>query len=172
MSGSIVLVLRIIMALALYSFLGWAVYLLWRDVNKQGNTIAGRRVPNIGITVQPANGSQIERHFSQPEIIIGRDPGCDIPIKGDDTISTRHAQLSYHHSQWWIQDLASTNGTFLNQSQLNMPTVITSGDEIQCGNGKLLVNISVDSYHVYLCKMTLSNFYSLKSINFVKKTIY
>ena len=146
MSGSIVLVLRIIMALALYSFLGWAVYLLWRDVNKQGHTIAGRRVPNIGITIQPAKGSQIERHFSQPEIIIGRDPGCDIPIKGDDTISTRHAQLSYHHGQWWIQDLASTNGTFLNQSQLNMPTVITSGDEIQCGNGRLLVNISVDIF--------------------------
>ena len=146
MSGSIVLVLRLAMAIALYSFLGWALYLLWRDINKQGNAIANRRVPNIGITIQPASGAQAERHFSQPEIIMGRDPGCDIPIKGDDTISTRHAQLSYHHGQWWVQDLASTNGTFLNQTMINMPTVITSGDEIKCGNAKLLVNISVDVF--------------------------
>jgi pSer/pThr/pTyr-binding forkhead associated (FHA) protein len=146
MSGSIVLALRLVMALALYSFLGWAIYLLWRDINNQGNAIAGRRVPNIGITIQPASGTQIERHFSQPEIIMGRDPGCDIPIKGDDTISTRHAQLTYHHGQWWIQDLASTNGTSLNQVQLTMPTVITSGDEIKCGNTRLFVNISVDIF--------------------------
>lgn len=146
MSGSIVLVFRLAMAVALYSFLGWALYLLWRDINKQGNAISSRRVPNIGITIQPASGAQVERHFSQPEIIMGRDPGCDIPIKGDDTISTRHAQLSYHHGQWWVQDLASTNGTFLNQTMINMPTVITSGDEIMCGNAKLLVNISVDVF--------------------------
>lgn len=146
MSGSIVLVFRLAMAVALYSFLGWALYLLWRDINKQGNAISSRRVPNIGITIQPASGAQVERHFSQPEIIMGRDPGCDIPIKGDDTISTRHAQLSYHHGQWWVQDLASTNGTFLNQTMINMPTVITSGDEIICGNAKLLVNISVDVF--------------------------
>ena len=146
MSGSIVLVLRLLMALALYSFLGWAVYLLWRDVNRQGNSISNRRAPNIGITIQPADGPVIERHFSQPEIIIGRDTGCDIPIKGDDTISTRHAQISYHHGQWWVQDLASTNGTYINHVLVNMSTVITSGDEIKCGNAKLLVNISVDVF--------------------------
>ena len=146
MSGSIVLALRLVMALALYSFLGWAIYLLWRDINKEGRNIAGRRVPNIGVTVLPSNGAEIEKHFSQPEIIMGRDPGCDIPIKGDDTISTRHAQLSYHHGQWWVRDLASTNGTFLNQAQLKMPTVITSGDEILCGNARLLVNFSVDIF--------------------------
>ena len=146
MSGSIVLVLRLGMAIALYAFLAWAIYLLWREVNRQGYTLSNRRVPNIKIIIQPTQGSQIERHFSQPEIIMGRDPGCDIPIKGDDTISTRHAQLSYHHGQWWIQDLASTNGTFLNQTLLNMPTVITSGDQILCGNARLLVNISVDVF--------------------------
>jgi len=146
MSGSIALVLRLGMAIALYSFLGWALYFLWREVNRQGNTISNRRVPNIEITIQPATGAQVERHFSQPEIIMGRDPGCDIPLKGDDTISTRHAQLSYHHGQWWLQDLASTNGTLLNETMVNMPTVITSGDEIRCGNARLFVNISVDVF--------------------------
>ncbi|MCC6259804.1 MAG: FHA domain-containing protein [Anaerolineales bacterium] len=146
MSGTLALVLRLLMAIALYSFLGWAVYLLWREINKQGYALANRRVPNIGITIQSAHSPQIERHFSQPEIILGRDPGCDIPLKGDDTISTRHAQISYHHGQWWAQDLASTNGTSLNQLPLTTPTVLTSGDEIRCGNSRLLVNISVDVF--------------------------
>lgn len=73
------------------------------------------------------------RYFSQAEISIGRDPGCDIPIF-DETISARHAQLTYHHNQWWLEDLTSTNGTRLNAARITTPTVITSGDEIQCGN--------------------------------------
>ncbi|MCC7118956.1 MAG: FHA domain-containing protein [Anaerolineales bacterium] len=146
MSGIVVLILRFLMALALYSFLGWAIYLLWREINKQGHALTNRRAPNIGVIVQSAGNAQIERHFSQPEIILGRDPGCDIPLKGDDTISTRHAQISYHHGQWWAQDLASTNGTLLNQLPLSTPTVLTSGDEIRCGETRLLVNISVDVF--------------------------
>lgn len=146
MSAVVVLALRLLMALVLYSFLGWAIYFLWREINKQGYALANRRVPNIGIAVQSADSKQAERHFSQPEIILGRDPGCDIPLKGDDTISTRHAQISYHHGQWWVQDLASTNGTFLNQLTLSAPTVITSGDEIRCGNARLSINIAVDVF--------------------------
>jgi pSer/pThr/pTyr-binding forkhead associated (FHA) protein len=45
-----------------------------------------------------------------------------------------------------VQDLASTNGTLLNDAIISMPTVITSGDEIKCGKARLLVNISVDVF--------------------------
>ncbi len=145
MSGSIVLALRLLMALALYAFLGWALWLLWREVRRQGQTLSNRRVPSISLAVRQTNGVQITRHFSQPEIILGRDPGCDIPIT-DDTVSTRHAQLTYHHGQWWITDLSSTNGTYLNESILNMPTVITSGDEIKCGKVSLFVSLTSDTF--------------------------
>lgn len=145
MSGPIVLALRLLMALALYGFLGWALFMLWREVQRQSHSLATRRVPRISLTVQNGPGNSPPKHFSQPEIIIGRDPGCDIPLQ-DDTVSTRHAQLTYHHGQWWLDDLTSTNGTFLNGTSVNMSTVITSGDEIQCGNLRLSVNLSSDIY--------------------------
>lgn len=144
MSGPIVLALRLIIALALYGFLGWALYILWRDVQKQGRALANRRVPSISLAVQQERAPSILKHFSQPEITLGRDPGCDVPLN-DDTVSTRHAHLIYHHSQWWLEDLASTNGTMLNETTVNMPTVITSGDNIQCGATLLNVTLSPDA---------------------------
>ena len=93
----------------------------------------------------PRSGNQppILKHFAQPEITLGRDPGCDIPLM-DDTVSTRHAQLTYHHGQWWLEDLASMNGTMLNETTVNMPTVITSGDEIICGSTSMVVTLAAN----------------------------
>ncbi|WKZ34305.1 MAG: FHA domain-containing protein [Anaerolineales bacterium] len=141
MSGSIVLALRVITALALYGFLGWVLIFLYREIQRQSFSLANRRVPGINILIRQGHGSPVLKHFSQPEIILGRDPGCDIPLT-DDTVSTRHAQLTYHHGQWWLEDLASTNGTMLNKSQVNMPTVITSGDEIKCGAARLIISMA------------------------------
>jgi pSer/pThr/pTyr-binding forkhead associated (FHA) protein len=141
MTGPIVLALRLITALALYSFFGWALFFLWREVQKQGLSLANRRVPGISLTVKNGSAAPILKHFAQPEITLGRDPGCDIPLL-DDTVSTRHAQLIYHHGQWWLEDLASMNGTILNETSVNMPTVITSGDEIICGSTHLMITLS------------------------------
>jgi pSer/pThr/pTyr-binding forkhead associated (FHA) protein len=141
MSGLIVLALRLITALALYGFLGWALFFLWREVQRQSLSLANRRVPGISLTVRHGSDTPNLKHFAQPEITLGRDPGCDIPLM-DDTVSTRHAQLTYHHGQWWLEDLASMNGTMLNETAVNMPTVITSGDEIMCGSTQLIVTLS------------------------------
>jgi len=143
MSAPIVLALRILMALALYGFLGWAIFLLWRDIQRQGVQLAGRRVPGINLAIKQDLGQDVLKFFSQPEITLGRDPGCDIPLLGD-TVSTRHAQLAYHHNQWWITDLGSTNGTYLNGMIVSMPTVITSGDEIKCGAAHLVISFATD----------------------------
>jgi pSer/pThr/pTyr-binding forkhead associated (FHA) protein len=144
MSGAIILALRLILAVALYGFLGWALFILWREVRRQGLTLANRRVPNISLTIRHGQTAPITKNFTQPNIILGRDPGCDIPLL-DDTVSTRHAQLAYHHSQWWLDDLSSTNGTTLNQIAVTTPTVLTAGDEIQCGDTRLIVNLSTNT---------------------------
>jgi pSer/pThr/pTyr-binding forkhead associated (FHA) protein len=83
------------------------------------------------------------RHFAQPEITIGRDPACECPVE-DAAISTRHARLSYHQNQWWLEDLNSTNGTFLNNEKLDMPTVITSEDEFICGDVIFAITLAGD----------------------------
>jgi pSer/pThr/pTyr-binding forkhead associated (FHA) protein len=143
MSGPIVLFLRLLMATALYAFLGWALFLLWNDVRREASTIARRRAPGISLTVQTASNPPIQKHFIRPEIILGRDPLCDIPLP-DDTVSARHARLTYHHGQWWLEDLGSTNGTLLNDELLSVPTVLTSGDEIRCGNSRLVVDLAIE----------------------------
>jgi pSer/pThr/pTyr-binding forkhead associated (FHA) protein len=141
MSGPIVLGLRLLMALALYGFLGWAVLVIWREVNMLGMNLSGRRAPAISLTLIPENEPGISKHFSQSEIILGRDPGCDLQL-ADDTVSARHSQLAYHHGQWWIMDLTSKNGTLLNGAPVKIPTVLTSGDEIRCGNASLRISMS------------------------------
>ena len=145
MSAPIVLALRILMALALYGFLGWAIFLLWKEIQSRGTLLENRRVPMINLAIHQGEAVDVVKYFSQPEIVLGRDPGCDICLTGD-TVSTRHAQLAYHHNQWWITDLASTNGTYLNGSVVSMPTVITSGDEIKCGDAHLVINFSADVF--------------------------
>lgn len=141
MSGAVVLALRLLAAIALYGFLAWALIFLFREIHRQAVALAVRRVPGLSIMVKSPSGQGVLRYFNQAEITIGRDPGCDIPLS-DDTVSARHAHLVYHHNQWWIEDLASTNGTMLNELPVTLPTVITSGDEIQCGSIGLSISLS------------------------------
>jgi pSer/pThr/pTyr-binding forkhead associated (FHA) protein len=144
MSGTIMLVLRLALAFALYGFLGWALVMLWREIQRQGVSLANRRVTSINLTIRHGRAAPVVKNFTQSEITLGRDPGCDIPLT-DDTVSTRHAQLTYHHNQWWLEDLSSTNGTILNRIAVTMPTVLTAGDEIQCGATRLIVNLSTNT---------------------------
>jgi pSer/pThr/pTyr-binding forkhead associated (FHA) protein len=64
---------------------------------------------------------------------------------GDDTVSARHARLSYHHNQWWVEDLQSRNGTYLNDERVSVPTVIVSGDELRYGQVATLIEIDEKS---------------------------
>jgi pSer/pThr/pTyr-binding forkhead associated (FHA) protein len=144
MSGALVLALRVGMAVFLYAFLGWGLFTIWRDVKERGGRLAGRKVPALNLTILTGQGEATRRAFLHNEITMGRDPACDLPLN-DDAISARHARLSYHHGQWWAEDLASTNGTLLNQSPLSIPTVITTGDQIECGNTAVIVSIGAQT---------------------------
>jgi pSer/pThr/pTyr-binding forkhead associated (FHA) protein len=139
MSGEIVLGLRILAAAALYGFLGWGFYILWRDLRNQGVLTSKRKVPAIRLALDHQDANQIKQ-FNLAEVTLGRDPACDFAIKNE-TVSARHARLSYHHNQWWIEDLNSTNGTFLNEEPLYTATVVISGDEIRCGQVDILISI-------------------------------
>ena len=144
MSAPITLALRLLLALALYGFLGWALYTFWRDIRHEASGLVTRRVTGISLTVRVGGETAAVKHFIQTEITLGRDPICDIPIF-DETVSARHARLTFHHGQWWAEDLGSTNGTLLNQEMLTQPTVLTSGDEISLGQTNLTVNLATDA---------------------------
>jgi pSer/pThr/pTyr-binding forkhead associated (FHA) protein len=143
MSGPIVLALRVLLAISLYAFLGWAFYSLWRDIKQQGILLAARQVPPITLMIYHPGLAPQSRHFTQAEVTIGRDPACECPLN-DEAVSARHARLSYHHNQWWLEDLKSTNGVLLNHQKLDMATVITSEDELIFGKTRMLVSLTGD----------------------------
>jgi pSer/pThr/pTyr-binding forkhead associated (FHA) protein len=124
-SGIILLILRIFLAAALYAFLGFAIYILMRDLKQQGELLAARQPPPLTLIKTVADEEKSLRYI-KPVIILGREPGCDFPLD-DQTVSSRHARLAYRKQQWWLEDLASTNGTFLNGDAVS-PVVITHGD--------------------------------------------
>jgi pSer/pThr/pTyr-binding forkhead associated (FHA) protein len=144
MSGTLVLVLRILLAAALYLFLGLTLWMIWQDLRRAGYQAIRPRVPALRLEVHARGADPFFRVFSQPEVTLGRDPVCELQIE-DEAVSARHAKFSFHHGQWWIEDLHSTNGTSLNSIKLTTATVLTDGDEVRCGKALLHVKLNTDS---------------------------
>ena len=135
LSAYVLLALRILMALALYGFLAWCFLTLWRELRQQAQNLAQQRIPALLINLP---GEQLR--FTTPEITIGRHPSCEWMLP-DETVSSRHARLVYHHDQWWLEDLGSRNGTLLNGEALSAPAVLTSEDKVSCGQVNFTVVI-------------------------------
>jgi pSer/pThr/pTyr-binding forkhead associated (FHA) protein len=140
MSGVVVLILRALMAISLYVFLGLAFYTLWRDLRAQTRLLTNQQVPALNIQFSESDNDQAH-NFAVAEVVVGRDPTCEFPLD-DESVSARHARLSFHHKQWWLEDLNSTNGTFLNDDPVQTATVIMTGDAIRCGQTVFLVKIA------------------------------
>lgn len=138
MTAYIVLGLRILLALALYGFIGWIMYILYMDLRTSSAKLNRRRIPEIILALEEESDNAFT--FSIPSVTIGRDPKCDLNVQ-DETVSSLHARVAYHHNQWWIEDMQSTNGTFLNDERVFTPIVIISGDELRLGNARLMIEI-------------------------------
>lgn len=140
MSGVILLVLRFAFTASLYLFLGWIIYTLWQELKSQSKTLDSYQIPPISLQSE-GEARSINQTFTIPEITLGRNLTCDFCLE-DHTVSSEHARLVYRQGQWWVEDLRSTNGTFLNQLPVNEAMVITSADELQCGQAIISIKIS------------------------------
>ncbi len=66
------------------------------------------------------------------ELTLGRAGGCQVTI--DDTyVSQLHARLFQRDGQYYLEDLGSTNGTYLNRKKVTAPIAIRKGDRLQVG---------------------------------------
>ena len=69
-------------------------------------------------------------------ILIGR--GADAAIRlDDDYVSTRHARIAASDDQWFVEDLGSTNGTYVGSARITQPTTIALGTKIRIGKTTL-----------------------------------
>jgi pSer/pThr/pTyr-binding forkhead associated (FHA) protein len=143
MIAPVVLALRLALAIALYAFLGWAFFMLMQELRQQANKLSSPKKLGITFYIKPEQGVESIRYFTQSEIVLGRDAHSDLSVM-DEALSAHHARITHHHGQWWLEDLNSTNGTFLNQERLNTPAVVITGDEFKCGNTFFSIRVEAD----------------------------
>ncbi len=80
-------------------------------------------------------GKKFELPSGEPQLI-GRSSEA-LPIT-DSTVSRRHAELTPDDGKWYLRDLDSSNGTFVNGRRINDRVELTPGDQIRCGSTLLV----------------------------------
>ena len=90
-----------------------------------------RGSPTHVLVVEGGNAGE-RADLDQAPILIGR--GTDAAIRlDDDYVSTRHARIASSADQWFVEDLGSTNGTYVGTARITQPTTLTLGTQVRIG---------------------------------------
>jgi hypothetical protein len=129
-------IMRLAFLALIYLFLIGVVRVLIRDLraaSREPATELGRLIVLASPTGEPAAGSV----FALDAVTtIGRDVNNAVVIE-DPFASSEHCALTFRGRSWFVEDLASTNGTFLNGIQVDGTAPMSYGDEIQVGKVRL-----------------------------------
>jgi pSer/pThr/pTyr-binding forkhead associated (FHA) protein len=105
-------------------------------VSPQGQTDRRPR-RNVDITpvltvVDPVE-QRGQRYLMDAEMTIGRAPGCAVVVT-DTFASQLHARVFERDGVWYVEDLGSRNGTWVNRTQVHGPTKLEPGDRVKVGD--------------------------------------
>jgi hypothetical protein len=102
---------------------------------------SGRRPRGAAPTLPPGPSTLVVKGGSDAKprtvrlsasMTIGRAPECELRV--DDTYaSQQHARLFAKNDSWFVEDLGSTNGTFVNEQKLAAPAMLQPGDTVRIG---------------------------------------
>ncbi|MCZ4500382.1 MAG: hypothetical protein JWQ74_2937 [Marmoricola sp.] len=112
-----------------------------RAQERRASKVAGKARPKVAkprrgdptavAIVEGGNVGEVIPLASAP-LLIGR--GNDAAIRlDDDYVSTRHARIASSGDQWYVEDLGSTNGTYVGSSRITQATAISLGTQIRIG---------------------------------------
>jgi pSer/pThr/pTyr-binding forkhead associated (FHA) protein len=90
-----------------------------------------RGSPTHVAVVEGANAGD-RADLAQAPILIGRGPDAAIRLD-DDYVSTRHARIASADDQWFVEDLGSTNGTYVGSARITQPTTLALGTQVRIG---------------------------------------
>jgi hypothetical protein len=93
----------------------------------------GRLVVVSSPTLEAGEGRIVD---SAP-ITVGRGPQNDVALDGDDYASAKHARIEPRRDGVWVEDIGSTNGTYLNGIKLTRARKLTPGDVVRVGETEL-----------------------------------
>ncbi|KQR17147.1 FHA domain-containing protein [Cellulomonas sp. Leaf334] len=86
------------------------------------------------VTEGPLRGTIVPLGTSS--VLIGRAPGCTL-VLDDDYSSSRHARIFPQGGQWFVEDLGSTNGTYVADQRVEAPTPVPTGTPVRVGQSVL-----------------------------------
>jgi pSer/pThr/pTyr-binding forkhead associated (FHA) protein len=138
------------------AFLALLYLFIWRIVRTAGRDL---RLPQESFILRPglgggAIGQAIESgrlvviestivevghefDLDSSPLTIGRGGNNDVPLEGDEFASARHARVEPRRDGVWVNDLGSTNGTFVNGVQIDRPRKLVDGDVVRVGETEL-----------------------------------
>lgn len=131
--------------LLMWLFFMWVVRAVWVEV-KPPRRRQRRDVDDPPLTRKEARrGRKLRLHVVRPEeqvglaydlsdeVTVGRAPGCGVSIGYDTYASNLHARLFRLDGELWVEDLGSTNGTWVNTVRIGERTRLDKGDLVQVG---------------------------------------
>ena len=98
-----------------------------------GTNSSGRLVVVSSPTLEQGD----ERTIDSKALTVGRGPQNDVTLDGDDYASANHARIEPRGDGVWLEDIGSTNGTYLNGIKLTRARKLTPGDVVRVGETEL-----------------------------------
>jgi hypothetical protein len=141
MSEQVLTVLKFCLLALLYLFLARVVWVVGREL--RGTPAAARvasgpapRATRKGwrVVITQPDTERGRDQWIDGEATIGRGGGCTISLPTDTFASQVHARIVERDGQLYLEDLGSTNGTFLNGKQVAKPARVRKGDQLQVGH--------------------------------------
>lgn len=151
MPESLLTILKFCFLALLWLFFLRVLWAVWAEVNAPAAAAAaapavpGRAsvrtpTPDAGRlkVVEPAERRGTLYELAE-EITVGRAGGCQISLGEDTYASQLHARIFRKDGRVWLEDLGSTNGTYLNAKAVTAPVALRRGDRLQIGRTVLEV---------------------------------
>lgn len=129
------LLLKAVFIALVFLFLFWAVRTNYKTAFLSLNPPPA--LPDLQLQIQ-APGTPVFVHPLIKNVVVGRDEGADIVLT-DQTVSLKHCTFFKKGTSWYLQDLKSLNGTFLNSQKIESTVKIKPGDHISLGKSVILV---------------------------------
>ena len=145
------LLLKILFLVLLYLFIWRIVRTAVRDVRlpQESFVLAPGSVPGLGVqdsdveagklvvVKSPALDEGEEWQLDSSSLTFGRGSQNDVPLQRDEFASSKHARIEPRRDGVWLEDIGSTNGTYLNGIRLTRPKRLTPGDIVRIGETEL-----------------------------------
>jgi FHA domain len=107
--------------------------LLTPEQARELRLVAAKKIGHLVVVKSPALDKESEVPLDSVALTVGRDGVNDVPLPGDRFASAEHARFDPRGDGVWLEDIGSTNGTYVNGVKLKRPKRLESGDIVRIG---------------------------------------